>query len=179
MKRALQWTIGVSLVVAAWGVSALTPPEDAREAPFPVRASIGEPAVGRNLHATISSVRHADTVTSGDWSADGNWIVVELSAGAILEPGGLFLTTLETDGRTYSASERVSTMRRQSLDAGLTMAGDLAFELPPDVRTGGATIVLGMNPTPRLDSVIELSVDLAALDTVDSIELNPTESARS
>ena len=175
MKSWLQWTIGAGLVVAAWGVAALTPPEEAREAPFPVRAVIGEPASGRNIETTIADVRRADRVTAGAWSADGNWVVVDLTVEAVMtEPASLALATLTIGDRVFSASERPKSLAQSALAVGIPLSGSLAFELPTDADQGEGTLSLALHGDSRLDSVIELPIDLGALPHPPSIELEPT-----
>lgn len=176
MKRGLQWTIGAGLVVAAWLVAAVTPPEDAREAPFPVRAVIGETATGRNIQATITSVQRADRVSTEKWSADGNWLVVHLAAEAVVsEPAALSSATLTVGDRTFTASERPDSFASAPLAVGIPRSGSLAFELPPDLDEGEALLTLGLRADPRLDSVIELPLDLAALPHPPAIALHRTD----
>ena len=53
MKPWMQWAIGVGLVSAAWGVAAITPAEEKREAPFDVVVEVEEPGIGRNIAVTV------------------------------------------------------------------------------------------------------------------------------
>lgn len=176
MKTWVQWAVGTGLVVAAWGVAALTPPEDAREASFVVRTGIGEETVARNVVVTVTSVVRADRVTTDDWSADGNWVVVNLTSSAVLEEtgAGLYLATLTIGGRTFSASERPDSFDGQPLAVGIPRSGSLAFELPPDVFDMSAVLSLGESPDPRLDAVIELPLVLGTLPHQASVELAAT-----
>lgn len=176
MKTWAQWLIGAALVAAAWGVAAVTPPEEAREAPFAVQAVVGETATGRNIQVTITSVQRTNHVSTDDWSADGNWVVVHLTAQATAEePQSLRLATLTIGERTYSASERPDSLYLGSVAVGIPRSGSLAFELPADLDEGSATLTLGLWGDPRLDSVIELSVDVGTLPHPPSLELHETE----
>jgi hypothetical protein len=176
VKPWAQWLIGTGLVVVAWGVAAVTPPKEAREAPFAVHAVVGETATGRNIQATITSVQRTDRVSADEWSADGNWVVVHLTAEAVMkEPASLSLSTLTIGERTFSASERPDSFRSQPLAVGIPRSGSLAFELPADLDQGSATLTLGLRIDARLDSVIELPIDLGDLPHPPTLELHANE----
>ena len=177
MRHGLAWAIGAGLVAAAWGVAALTPADDASEAPFPVTVSVGERGEGRNIAITVDDIRRAEGVSALDWSAEGNWVVVDLEAEAAISEFGtlLRLATLETAGRTFSASERPESLARQSLAVGVPRSGSVAFELPDDIEVSEAVFTFGLNADPRLDSQIVLQVDLSEIDVDTDAELRPTE----
>lgn len=177
MKSWQQWLIGAGLVVVAWGVAGITPPEDAREAPFAVAAEVGAPATGRNIEITVTELRRASTVTTSDWSADGNWLIVDLSASAVVTDQGAALRTVELaiDGRTFSASERPDSLFKESLNAGIARTGSVAFELPADLDAGTGILTFGLFTDARLDSVIELSVDLTDVAVQQEVALAATD----
>ena len=176
MRRAAAWAVGAGLVGAAWGVAALTPADDASEAPFPVSVAVGERGVGRNVAITVVDIRRASSVSAQDWSAEGNWVVVDLDAAAVTsEPGTtLRLATLETAGRTFSASERPESLATQPLAVGIPRSGSVAFELPDDIEAGEAVLTFGLSSDPRLDSLIVLQVDLDEIEVQTDAELRPT-----
>lgn len=176
MRRALAWAAGAGLVAAAWGVAAITPAQDAEEEPFVVTAVVGERAVGRNIAITVTDVTRADEVRAGEWRAEGNWVVVDLDAEAVVSEKGtlLALATLEVGGRTYGASERPESLLRESLAVGIPQSGSVAFELAADVTGGPATLRFGETTDPRLDSLIAVDIDLADLDSAADVELEPT-----
>lgn len=177
MKRWASWAIGGALIVAAWGVALITPPEDAFERPFPVTVEVGERGEGRNIAITVHDVRRADGASAGEWTAEGNWVIVDLDAEAVVAEFGtlLSLATLEVDGRTYAASERPDSLRRGSLSVGIPRSGSLAFELPDDVEPEDAVLTFGLDTDPRLDSLIVVPIDLSETDVESDAELQPSE----
>lgn len=161
MKAWAAWAAGVALVAAAWGVAALTPPTDAREAPFPVTAQVGHAAAGRNIAVTVTGVRRAETVTAQGWRATGNWLIVDLDAAAVTTEKSAVLgrASYAQDGLTFSASERPpASLRGVPLLAGIPQSGSVAFELPANMRTGSGMLSFSLSTDDRLDSVIEVPV---------------------
>lgn len=177
MRRWATWAVGAGLVAAAWGVALVTPAEDAEEAPFPVVVGLGDRGVGRNIAVTVTDVRRAESVRAGEWSSDGNWVVVDLDAEAVTsEFGTLFtLATLEVDGRTFRASERPASLLRGGLSVGIPLSGSVAFELPDELDDGDALLTFGLDTDPRLDSLLLLEIDLGAIDVDRDAELRTTD----
>ena len=173
------WAIGAGLIVAAWFVALVTPGEEQAQAPFPVAAVVGEPATGRTLTATITDIRRAGEVNAPDgWTAEGNWLVVDLEAAAVMseDSGYIRHAMVEIDGVRYSASDRPDLLVGRPLAIGLPRTGSLAFELPDGVDAGAATLELAADSIdPRLDSMIVLSFDLAEVPVVDATELVETD----
>lgn len=177
MKPWVAGVAGAALVAAAWGVAAITPTEDSSEDPFPVVIAVGERGAGRNIAITVDDIRRAEIVSADEWSAEGNWVVVDLDAEAVVSEFGTLLTlaTLEVDGRTFSASERPDSLLKAPLSVGIPQSGSLAFELPADVRGGDGVLTFGLHADSRLDSLIVLDVDLGAIDVEDDAELRMTD----
>jgi hypothetical protein len=180
MRPALVWTIGAALIVAAWGVVQLTPDDEPLQAPFVETVEVGQAGVGRAFDATVTDVRLADRVVAGGWAAEGTWLVVDVDAQARLEETGVALrrAALTIDGVTFRASERPASFLGSGLAVGVPTRGSLAFELPDDLLdlpgVGAATLQLGLSDDIRLDSVVELTIDLATLDRESEIELRET-----
>lgn len=176
MRPWLAWTTGVALLVAAWAVALVTPPEDAAEAPFVTMAEIGEETSTRTLTATIRDVRVAERVTALGWEAEGTWVVVDLDIAATTDEDGSTLAgaTLTIDGRTYRASERPDSLLGAGLNVGIPQSGSLAFEVPDDAADESAALHLSEGWEIRLDALIELTVDLEDVDHVAETELLPT-----
>ncbi|WP_228484681.1 DUF4352 domain-containing protein [Microbacterium cremeum] len=170
------WAIGSGLIGLAWFVALMTPGEEQAQAPFPVAAAIGEPAMGRNLSATITDVRRAAEVMDTDgWMAEGNWLVVDLQAASVLSEGGAIKhAILEVDGVRFSASGRPESLLDTTMTAGVAQTGSLAFELPQDLSAGAGRLELALAKDVRLDSMIVLSLDLADVPVVDEAELAET-----
>ena len=180
MKRWVPAVAGTALVVAAWGVAAVTPDDAAAEEPFVVAATMGERATGRNLAVTFTGLRAAEAVTNDGWRAEGSWLLVDVEVEAVQSEEGtlLSLATLDVGGRSYRASERPpASLFRSGLAIGLAHSGSLAFELPPDAfgegGDGAAVLRVGLDEDPRLDSVIELHADLADVEVDSEAELAP------
>lgn len=173
MRPWLSWVIGVALLAAAWGVVQLTPGDEAAEASFAVPAAIGEEATGRALAVTVTDLRLGDRAVAGGWYADGTWLVVDLRAQALREERGALLAhaALVIDGVTYRASERPASMFRSTLAVGIPREGSLAFELPADLADRAGTLQLAVDAETRLDSLVEVPVDLGTLDRADEVEL--------
>ena len=166
------------LLVASWLVAFVTPTDAERDAPFVTSMTIGEPATGRNLSATVEAVRLAQAVHTNKWEADGEttWVVVDLSAEAVHDDvrASLLGMTLRVGDRTYRASERPESLLKRGLSTGIPTSGVLAFELPEAAATGHGVLDLSLAEDTRLDSVLRLDIDLAALDIESDIELAPT-----
>ena len=176
LPRWVAWSVGAGLVVVAWFVALVTPGEEQIQAPMPLTAAVGEEAVGRNLAATITDVRRTSELHAGDWSAEGNWIVVDLDVASVASEDLVNLNHAEliVDGVRYGASDRPDSLLRQSLSAGVPTSGGLAFELPADLDSGTATLELALSSDPRLDSMIVVDFDLGALPAASSDELPET-----
>lgn len=179
LPRAAAWAIGAVLIVAAWFVALATPGEEQAQAPFPVDARVGEQAAGRNLSATITELRRAGDVRADDgWSAQGNWLVVDLEASAVVTEEGARLghAFVEIDGVRYSASERPASLARAALAAGIPTAGSLAFELPDGLDAGAGRLELALAPggDARLDSMIVLSFELGDVAEAGEVALRQT-----
>ncbi|HYI52296.1 MAG TPA: hypothetical protein VEX42_12075 [Microbacterium sp.] len=177
MTRWATWAVGAGLVAAAWGVAAVTPADDAEEAPFPVVVELGDRGVGRNIAVTVTDVRRVESVSAGEWSAEGNWVVVDLDAEAVQSEFGTLLTlaTLQVDGRTFRASERPESLLRGGLSVGIPLSGSVAFELPEGLDGGHAMLTFGLDTDPRLDSLLVADIDLGAIELDREAELQPTD----
>nr|WP_315267150.1 hypothetical protein [Microbacterium lemovicicum] len=180
MKPWLVWTIGLALVVAAWAVIQITPSDDAAVTPFEVPGALGSPLSGRAFQASVTDVRLGDRAEAGGWSAEGTWVVADVTAQALLDEQGSLLghADLIVDGVRYRASERPPSIFRTGLSVGLPRSGSIAFEIPADVAQRAGVIELGLSEETRLDSVVRVPVDLAALDRGTDVELRKTEWAR-
>ncbi|MGZ0712489.1 hypothetical protein ACWPKO_29540 (plasmid) [Coraliomargarita sp. W4R53] len=170
MNRWAQWCVGVGLVAAAWGVAAITPPDSEIQAPFVAMATLEQPIEGRNIAATINEVKRVSRVSEGGWSADGNWLVIDLDvsattaeSSALFVPTKLMLAEFTVGGYTYGATERAPSLWKHALAVGIPRSGSIAFELPSQLDEGIGVLSLGENTDSRLDSVIEMSIDLSTL----------------
>ncbi|MGM7698776.1 hypothetical protein [Microbacterium sp. A84] len=172
MKRALPWLTGAALVLVAGVITAITPAQESVDDAFLVRGGTGETVTSRTLTAAIDDVFFTEhlAVPESDWQAEGNWLVVTVTASAPLTEvdAAISLATLVIDGRVFQASERPSTsLVGERLHVGIDTVGVLAFELPSDLRTGDAELRLTIdNFTPRLDDLIAIPITLDDLPVV-------------
>lgn len=175
-RRRRDWSLAVLLLIAAWLLAFVTPAEDAATAPFVVSAQPGEEAAGRNISATVTGIRAAETL-SGGWAAAGVWLIVDLEVASVLSEQGVLLghATLQVADRSYRASERPPSLFRQTLAAGIPQSGSLAFELPDAAFAGTAVLRLGLlEAETRLDSLLEVPLDLAGVAPEAELPLQPT-----
>ncbi|MFS0734383.1 hypothetical protein ABC304_01025 [Microbacterium sp. 1P10UB] len=180
MRPWLVWTIGLALLVAAWAVIQITPSDDAAVTPFDVSGAIGDSVSGRAFEASVTDVRLGDRAEADGWSAESTWVVVDVTAQALLDEQGSLLghADLIVDGVRYRASERPTSVFRTGLSVGLPRSGSIAFEVPAGVTERSGVIELGLTEETRLDSVVRVPVDLAELDRSPDVELRRTEWAR-
>ena len=169
------------LVGAAVSVHATTPTEEDRIGPFVESVDVGEWGEGRTFASRVEDVVLAGQVTDGDWTGttEGTWVVVTLTAQAHLEPGTITATLLLGD-RQFDASTRAgsSSLDGVKLSPGLAKRGELVFEVSREsLRDHGAVGRLRLSTVafPNLDSVVEVPLDLADVDTEDLHELVAVE----
>lgn len=176
MKPWAAWALGAGMVAAAWGVALVTPGPAEIQAPFVISVDQGEAGVGRNIAITVESAHRSDRATDGAWSADGNWLVLDLSAAAVVSEQAALLNhvELEIDGRTFRASERPQSLLGTPLSVGVPRLGSVAFELPADLDHGAGIVRFALNPDTRVDSVIEFPVEIGALEPEDEATLLST-----
>lgn len=192
MKKFVPWLLTAALLVAAWFATLWTPTDDDITAPFIVKAEIGEPAVGRDIAVTINSVQTSDEIfiagepDDGDewtserptWTMAGSWVVFTVDAESNISQiaSSIQRAVLVIDGRTYWADERMPSLADSiPLVPGVPVTGSIAFEVPPEARDSTATFQISLNFDERVDSLIELDVDLSALPLEDDIEIVPTD----
>ncbi|GAA3939045.1 hypothetical protein GCM10022383_16360 [Microbacterium soli] len=178
----MPWLLTLVLLAGAWALDAVALPDGASEASFLTPATVGHAATARNLEVTVTDVRAAERITDPlGWSADGTWVVVELDAAARDSQYGATLghAELTVGGRTFRATERGETFFRRLLVPGVPRSGAVAFELPPDARSGTASLRLGIPSDARYDGLVELTIDLDDVPVEESITLPATDWTRS
>ena len=153
----------------------LTPADDDAQRPFVVAAAVGESATGRAFQITVTDARIGDRAVAGGWHADGTWLVIDLEASARGDETGAVLdhAAFVVDGVTYRASERPDSFFRSALSVGIERTGSIAFELPENVSRRAGVLQLALDDETRLDSLVEVPLDLSALDRAAEVELLP------
>lgn len=177
---------GLALLGVTYAVAATVPSTAAMEAPFGTQGVIGETLSGRVLEATVTEVRFADELRADDWhgTTNGVWLVADAIVAGVIEPSTV-TAVLIVDGVEYAATDRISfdALSERVVDPLLPIIGSIAFEVPADLPqapgAGAATLVLQPGRDARLESVLEVRVDLTSLEHVDRIQLEtPREVAR-
>ncbi|RFA21033.1 hypothetical protein [Subtercola boreus] len=164
----------VGFLVVGGIVVHTAPTEEQWQAPIAVTGAIGQTLTGRNIQATVTDIRVADSVTaSNGWSGEtsGVWVVVDASVEAVVTDYGASLSTaqLKVGDTLYGASERPdqATIEGVPLSVGLPNTGPLMFEVPADALAGDdardAEVQLAATSDPRTDSMIVVPVDLSAI----------------
>ena len=171
---------GVALLAAAYAVTATIPTSQAVEAPFASRGVIGDEIVSQHLIGTVNGAALANEVELDLWrgTTNGIWFVADTTLSAMTEPE-LIQVDLFLDGVRYPSSSRGDgVLDESSVDAGFASTGPILVELPADVleRPGAREAVLRISTgfDARLDSVIEVVIDLTQLDVDERVELEST-----
>ncbi|WP_072314702.1 hypothetical protein [Agrococcus sp. Marseille-P2731] len=177
MRRVVSWVVGLGMIALAALIGTLTLGDTETAQPFVVEAAVGERAEARLFAATVREVRATEQLSDASgWQAGGTWVVVDLDVEAMQTEVASLLSLAELDlgDRVISASERPESLRSASLRLGIPQSGSLAFELPEGALTGEATLRLGRSLETRVDTIVELRIDLAAIEREPSIELRET-----
>jgi hypothetical protein len=166
-----------AFVAAALGLSVLVPSEEFQQGPYvqSLRA-LDTQAVSREFAVTVTDARLADRVQAPDWTGttDGVWLVVDIEFERTLTRGSI--TGSFRIGETeYLASERPDLAAIDSASSlpGLAWAGSLLVELPlsalDDPAASAAVLRFSTQDDPRLDGVVDVTLDLGTLDHESSI----------
>jgi hypothetical protein len=165
----------VVLVLAALGVGrailAVEPDTDEREQAYLRSGAVGERIDVRTFDLTVVSVRGAAKVTAfgRDYDTSGVWVVVRVRMTAKVEPTRAgYAAVRDGRGRLYTSTDRFP----QSLvgggrmgQPGVTLEGDVAFEVPTAVATDLVLLVAENSIDQRMsvEAVVPLPIDEAAV----------------
>ncbi|MFJ6653377.1 hypothetical protein ACIQLJ_11330 [Microbacterium sp. NPDC091313] len=177
----LVWTAAIALLVVAGVVVRITPAEDIDVDPFIVTGALDQRLDARSIAVTVSDPRIAGTAVAGGWSAEGTWLVVDVAAEALVTEADAILdhAVLRVGGVEIGASERPASLKDALLNVGVPRAGSLAFELPEGLDDQPAVLELAGDDDTRLDVVVRIPLDLAAVPHGTRAELRATEWAAS
>lgn len=176
MRRAVGIPAGLGLLALAFVVTFTAPTDEQTQAPFAVSGPVGEQIVSSHLLVTVHDATLAREAVVDDWvgSTAGVWVALDATVEARIERTSIG-ADLYLGGVRYPASSRADGLEGQVVDAGLPRSGPLVFELPADILDDPAarSVVVRIGPglDMRLDSVVELTLDLTALDLVDRVTL--------
>lgn len=167
MRRAVAGPAALGLLVLAFGVAYSSPGEREAQAPFAVTGDVGDQIVSQHLVATVHDAALAEVVELGSWrgTTSGVWLVVDATLQARVERSTVDVKVF-VDGVHYPSTSRTGTdtVDGRIADAGFPVTGSILVELPADVQgrpgAAGATLQISTGGDVRLDSVIELTLDL-------------------
>lgn len=169
--------LALTLVAAAFLVRLTQPDAEDRQAPFVTPAVFGQTVEGRDLTFTAQDAYLADRLTTASWTGktEGAWLVIEATIGSKLGVATPYATATIGDLR-YAASDRPDNAALGgSLDAGLPQSGAFVFELPRSVIESAdarhVRVRFANAFEVRLDSAIDLVLDLTTLQHRDSVAL--------
>lgn len=174
----LTWGATAALLGGAWVLNAVALPENAAQTGMVTTGEVGSSTETRNLVLSVEDVHAARAVADADgWSAEGTWLVVDVSAAAVdtQVTARLGLAELAIGERTFRATERGETFAEANLVPGVPRSGSLAFELPPGALTGTATLRFSPVAFPNLDGVIEIPIDLDEIPVEEHVTLSATD----
>lgn len=182
MRRAFAVLAGLGLLALAFGVAYSAPGDDEIEAPFVVSGELEQQVVSQHLVVTVLDAQLADEVVVETWrgTTSGVWLVVDATVQARTERSTVDVNVY-IDGVRYPASGRISTdaVDGRVADAGFPVTGPVLVELPADIveRAGARSAIVRFSSgiDARLDSVIDVEVDLTSLQHDDRVD---RESAR-
>jgi hypothetical protein len=179
MKTRTAILIASGFVAAALGLSLLAPSEDAQLAPFvQTMPASGARVDSREFSVSVTDVRLADRVQTPEWTGmtTGVWLVVDIEFERRLDRGPI-TGTFRIGDTNYSISSRADevTIDNASSLPGISWAGSMLIELPAsaldDPAAEAAVARFATQFTPDLDGVVDYSIDLPALEHLDSITL--------
>lgn len=157
------------LVVAALAVGGVAdrvvPTPEERQRPYVRTGAVGEPVSGRQMVATVVSVRGAGTIVvrGRELTTGGIWILVRVKVAATIEPVGVAHAAVrDGQGRTYQPSGRLDQPLSggRFLQPGIPVQGELVFEVPTAVAS---SLVIELSTRPldqRMDSMAEVRLPI-------------------
>lgn len=172
MNRVAAIAAGLVLLAAAYGVAATRPTDELIEAPFASRGQLGVTVTSQHVIATAHDAYLAHEVELGNWrgTTSGIWFVAEGTIEATTEPR-LVEADLLIDDVRYAVTSRVGgAVTDKTTGVGFPATGAVLIELPGDIlgRLGARAAVLRISTfgDDRLDSVVDIVIDLTTLHTV-------------
>ena len=171
--------ITAALLAAAFTVRATQPTDEEQVKPFVTTAVLGQQVEGRDLVFTAADAYLADRVTTASWVGDseGVWLVIDATIGSKLGIATPYATMTLGDLRYTSSDRPDDAVLGGSLDPGLPQSGSFVFELPLSALEGPdatrAVVRFATAFQVRLDSAIDMTLDLTQLEHQSSAALQP------
>lgn len=162
--------VAAGLIAVAFVLRLTQPGDEQQQGPFVTAAVFGQQVEGRDLTFIAQDAYLADRVASATWTGEteGVWLVVDATIGSKLGVAVPY-ATLTVGELRYTSSDRPDDAALGApVDAGMPQAGSFVFELPASALEGPAgTHAVARFATAyrvRLDSAIDLTLDLTALE---------------
>lgn len=169
--------ITAALVATAFAIRLSQPSDADTQLPFITTAVFGESVEGRDLVFTAHDAYLADRVTASSWvgETDGVWLVIDATIGSKVGIATPYATMTIGELRYTSSDRPDEAVLGTSLDPGLPQGGSFVFELPLSALEGAdarrAVVRFATTFQVRLDSAIEMTLDLTSLRHEDSATL--------
>lgn len=161
-----RWSLAAVLVFAAIFLRNHQIDDVAAHQPIDVRGVVGQPLSGRNITATVHSVRVAEQVVSAKYGetyrpvSAGLFVLVDYSVEAITEDG-YRASSLAIGDREFDPIYVDGSWIDTQTVAGVSMSGTEVFEIPQSLASEQAEFRVTGNRDPRLDSRLVFDVNLA------------------
>jgi hypothetical protein len=180
MKRLTAAGMTAAFVALALALSLLVPSEEFQQGPYVATIPALDTRVeAREFSVTVADVRLADRVQTPEWTGTtpGIWLVVDIVFERRIDRGpitGSFRIG-DADYLPSTRPDQASIDGGVSSQPGIPWAGSMLIELPlsaldrPDASVSVLRFATQSNP--RLDGVLEFTIDLTALDHESSISV--------
>jgi hypothetical protein len=179
--------LAAAFAAVAVALSVLVPSEEFQQRPYVLQApELGARVDARMFSVTVLDTRLADRVQTPEWTGDtpGVWLVVDIEFERTLERGSI-TGSFRIGDTEYLLSARPDLA---SIDGGgassmpgLPWTGSMLVELPlsalEDPAAGAAVIRFAVSADPRLDGVVDYTIDLGSIDRESSVTLFEPERA--
>ena len=159
----------VALLVLALAAGALitrnTPDADARQGPYVRAGRIGQTLDLGDFDVRVLSVRGAAVISQSGATHDtsGIWVLVTVRLTSRHKPIGVgYMALRDEQGRTYRSSTRVDQVLEGgwTLQPGVPVAGEVAFEVPVAVATHVAILLAKPTLELRLAAMAEVPLPI-------------------
>jgi hypothetical protein len=167
LKAAATAAAIIATLAVGSAITSHTPDDDAMQQPFIRTGAIGSTVDSRTFDVKLLGVRGAAQITQDDTVHDtsGVWILVRVRLTAFRNPTTVGYGVLRDEhGRTYRATARIDQflLSARTLEPGIPVTGELAFEVPVSVATG-LSIRLGANELDqRMDALAQIRLPVTA-----------------
>jgi len=146
---------------------------DVRERPYIVAGQVGDSVSARSFEARLVSVRGARLlgIRSKGYETGGVWILVRVRLTATTESTAIgYAALIDDQGREFLQSNRFTQLLAaggRTLQPGIPVEGEIAFEVPRDVATSLRLRVASPILDLRMDGMAEIALPKTDTATID------------